>query len=530
MKKILPILSLSLVLLVSCQPKDDTVYILYDNDVHCAVDGYEQMAALRADYLSKSLYVNVVSSGDFVQGNTIGSLSKGRYIISIMNSIPYDIVTLGNHEFDYGVPQMKKLMFLLHAKCVCCNFSYLPTGKDLYPAYTIRQYGSRKVAFVGVATPTTMAMSVPTNFQDKNGNVIYTFHKDETIQLVQQAVNAAREEGADNVIILSHLGDDTQGVNSVELIEQTTGIDAVLDGHQHHVLNLKLANAEGDSVILTSTGSAFQNIGCLTIALDGTLSTELIPLDNYKEEHPRVRERIDKMRQKVQNITDKYIGFSEVVLTDANEAGERQVRMAETNLGDFAADAMRAICKADIGIVNGGGLRHSLKAGNLTYGDIIQVFPFNNTLYTVKATGAQIKRAMEISVFEYPVESGGFMQVSGLRYTFNSSVPTSVHLDEDGICDSIGESRRLISVEIEKDGEWMPIDDNAVYTIGGQSYNLVCSGSSGMYIGTEQLPGEHMVDADALVEYIHMLGDTIRASQYGTSQNRIIRVTDNQIE
>lgn len=515
------LLGLLTLVVAGCQAPDGDIYILYENDVHCAVDGYEKMAALRADYLKKSIYVNVVSCGDFVQGDKAGSISKGRYPVALMNAVPYDYVALGNHEFDYGMPQLRKLMWWMRAKVLCCNFSYVSTGKQLYRAYHVRSYGSRKVAFIGVATPESLTSSVPTNFQNEDGEWEYSFHADEVAELVQQAVNSAKEEGAEYVIVLSHLGDDTRGINSVDLIHQTEGIDVVLDGHAHHVINRKLADLNGDSVLLASTGCKFQYIGRLLIDLQGKVSNELINMETYQGTNPRMRSRINNIKEKVSEKTNKLIGFSQIKLTDSDDNNNRLVRYQETNLCNFVADAMRVVTKADIGISNAGGIRGSLPAGQLTYGDLMQVLPFNNSIYQIRLTGKQMVNALEIGARALPKESGDLLHTSGLRYTINATIPTSVHLDENGMCDSIGVTRRVSGVEVEKDGVWMPIDTNAVYTVGGQNYMLVCGGGSGMFNGTEEVPTEHMPDVDALVKYIQILGDTIRANQYGMTQQRL---------
>jgi len=496
----------------SCQAPCGDIFILYDNDVHCSIEGYEKMAALRADYLKQSIYVNVVSCGDFAQGNKVGSISKGKYPVAVMNSVPYDYVTLGNHEFDYGIPQLKKLMWWLHAKCLCCNLTYLPTGKNPFPAYDIRTYGTTKVAFIGVATPATISTSVPTNFQNEKGELEFDFHQDDIADMVQQAVNTARLEGAGHVIVLSHLGDDTKEYSSVDLIRQTTGINAVLDGHSHHVINTKIVNENGDSVILASTGSNFRYVGRLMITEGDQLYNELIDLNKYEGTNERLHSRIESIMKKVTEKTSKYVGFSEVTLTDIDEQGNRLVRMQETNLGDFAADAMRCVSGADIGVSNGGGLRSSLPAGKITYGDLLQVFPFNNTLYKVQATGQQIIDALEIAVSDLNPESGDFMQVSGLRYTVDLLVSL----------DSLQQPHRIVSAEIQRDTMWYPIHADSLYTVGGQNYLLVCGGSSGMFNGTKSLPIEHIPDIEVLSQYIQFMGDTIRNAQYAKPQQRII--------
>jgi len=523
MKKItfLIVLSVALLLGACTPPYGRPIYILYDNDVHCSVDGYEKLAALRADYLKQSIYVNVVSCGDFVQGNKVGTISKGKYPVAIMNAVPYDYVTLGNHEFDYGVPKLKKLMWWLNAKCLCCNLTYLPTGKNLFAAYDMRTYGDYDMAFVGVATPTTLSNSMPTNFQNDTGAVEYDFHAADLVHVVQQAVNAARAEGAESVILLSHLGDDTQGVNSIQLIQQTEGIDAVLDGHSHHVFNTKVANMKGDSVIFASTGSNFHYVGRLLITEGRDLQNELIDMSQYHGTNKRLHDKIESIMKRVNAKTSQCVGYSEVELLDMDEQGNRLVRKEETNLGNLVADAMREIAKADVGVSNGGGLRGSLHAGDISYGDLLQVLPFNNSLYKIQLTGQQLLDALEMSVYDLKPESGDFLQVSGLRYTVDMAVPTSVHVNKDGRCDSIGAQRRIVRAEVLRDGYWASVCTDSLYTVGGQNYLLVCGGASGMFKGAKLLPIEHKLDVDVLIEYIHQLGDTIRENPYAQTLDRI---------
>jgi len=518
MKKARLLILVSIVLLAgACTPPyGKSIYILYDNDVHCSIEGYEKMAALRADYLKKSIYVNVVSCGDFAQGSKVGSISKGKYPIAVMNTVPYDYVTLGNHEFDYGIPQMKKLMRWLRAKCLCCNLTYLPTGKDMFRASDIRTYGNIKVAYIGVATPTTISSSIPTNFMNEQGELEYDFYAENVADRVQQTVNAVRQEGAEFVVVLSHLGDDTNGISSLDLIRQTTGINAVLDGHAHHVIDTVMADAENKPVILASTGSNFRYIGCLKLDKWDAPTNELIDLSKYEGANERIHAKIESVLKKVESKTNRYIGYSEVMLIDQDEDGNRMVRQEETNLGDFTADAMRVISGADIGVSNGGGLRSSLPAGNITYGDLLQVFPFNNTLYKVEATGQQILGALEISVSDLKPESGDFMQVSGLRYV----------VDMVGKTDSLGQVHRIVSAEVQRGNEWHPLQMDSVYTIGGQNYLLVCGGSSGMFNGTKSLPIEHISDVEVLSRYIKHMNDTIRSNQYAVTQQRIQFITN----
>lgn len=517
------LIACSLVLLCACQPQQDIV-VLFDNDAHCAVDGYATMAAMRDSTLQVTPNVAVVSAGDFVQGDVVGSISRGQYIVNVMNSIPYDYITVGNHEFDYGIPQLMKLREQLTAEMLCCNFTDLRTHEQLFAPYAIHRYGRTKVAFVGVATPTTFNSSMPTFFRDEDGNVVYTFHQEETFSLVQQAVLNARKQGAKYVVVLSHLGDDTEITCSRDLIRSTYGIDAVLDGHQHHVLNERLANAQGDSVILASTGTKFHNIGNLTISADGKLNCSLGNVSVTSANPPlnsSTQSVIDSVNVLLQNEVNRVVAFGQVPLRDCDAQGRRLVRRAETPLADFLADAMRAVSGAEIGCIHGGSLRSSLPAGDITIGNVIAVLPFNNCLSMAQITGAQLLDALEVSVMTYPAENGDFHIFSGLRYTIDPKIPTSVELDEYNMFVRVASTRRVVKAEVERDGQWQPIDPTATYTLAGLNYTLVNSGASGMFAGVKLINCEPMKDTDILLTYLHQLGDVV-PDTYSNIQNRFI--------
>lgn len=504
--------------LTACQRKQDIV-VFYENDVHCAIDGYAQLAAVRDAERSLTPYVTTVSCGDFAQGNTTGSLSQGEYIIDIMNAVGYDVVTIGNYEFDYSVPQLKHLMERLHAEVVCCNLSGTAEG-DLFPAYTIKKYGRTRVAYIGAATPTTFNTSTPTYFQDSLGNVVYSFHKDDTYERIQAAADEARKKGADYVILLSHLGDDTDGWNSRYCISQTHGIDVVLDGHSHNVLLERLPNAKGDSIWLTSTGTAFQHIGKLTIDPEGNINPELLttPIENESEAISKV---ISDVRERLAARVNTVVGYTPFELTDRDNRGERIVRNTETNLGDFLTDAMRTMMHTDIAMANGGGIRTNIPAGNITMGALYAVWPFNNTIRVIRGTGRQIMDALEVGARTYPAEDGNFMHVSGLRYRINPAIPSSVQMDENSLFAGVSGSRRIVGVEVmDSCGNYQPIDPEREYTVAAQSYIGVAGGSNGALSPLTEIASSMPGDIEVLVNYIHTLGDTIPA-HYATSAGRI---------
>lgn len=271
---------------------------------------------------------------------------------------------------------------------------------------------------------------------DDNGEFIYSFEQDETGEklyaCVQEAVDGARAEGAQFVIALTHLGTeaDCSPWMSTEVIENTTGIDAVLDGHSHSVwVEEHVKDKDGNEVILTSTGTKLANIGVLTISNDKTLHSTLVS-DAVSEEET-MQDVIDAVNEENEEIINTVVAHTDVDLVIADPAtDERIVRVAETNLGDLCADAYRAMSGADIAFVNGGGVRSTINAGDITYGDIIKVHPFGNSMCMVEATGEEIYEALEMSANALPAEYGGFLQVSGLSFTIDVNVESPVVLDE----------------------------------------------------------------------------------------------------
>ena len=535
---------LLIVALAGCQRKQPIV-ILYENDAHCAVEGYARLAGQRDAERQHTPYVAVVSSGDFAQGNTVGSLTKGEAIVRIMNAVGYDYLTIGNHEFDYTVPQMQHLSELLTAKTLCCNFSRYEQDNDdndddrddddLYPAYEVKDFGGTKVGFIGVATPSTFRSSTPTYFIDDNGNLLYNFHQTDTYECVQEAVNDAREEGAEIIIVLSHLGDDPEVAYSRGLIAATHGIDVVLDGHAHHVLNERLVNDRGDSVTLTSTGTKFAYIGRLTIDTDNRVTTELLPISDCHRVNQAVQDTVLAIQQELEARVNAPVGTTVFALADRDNQDNRLVRKQETNLGDFMADVARYTTGANIGVCNGGGLRAGLYNETITFGNIVSIWPFNNTMRVVECTGQQLLDAFEVSAANLPRENGDFMHVSGLRYTINPHVPTSVIWDDNRMFNGVGKTRRIAKMEVfmlaggesdklpyEQRGTWHQVNPNAVYTIGGQSYIIACSGASGMFAKMRLLPveGEPVNDVDAVCAYIQAMGGTIN-DVYRRPQGRI---------
>ena len=361
----------STLMFTSCSDNDDTsitppagdrtIVVLFENDVHCAIGGYASLAGLR-DAVSDTAYAALVSSGDYLQGGTIGAISKGQYIIDVMRSMHYDAVTVGNHEFDYQTSRLQELMAGFNAPVVCCNL-YDMNNNRLFPPYTICTYGSKRIAYVGVLTPETQLQSEIYAFYDEKGKQLYDTRCDSYTQLVQQAADDARKEGADYVILLSHLGENISGnqYNTNDLIAATHGIDVVLDGHTHSVVNTTVTNSLGQPVILCQTGTQFANVGKLVITKDGSMSATLIPTEQIANKNAEVAATVDKVNAIVDEKTDMVVFHSDVPLLITDGHGNRMVRKAETNAGDLVTDALCYGLNAQIGLINGGACCNNIK-------------------------------------------------------------------------------------------------------------------------------------------------------------------------
>ena len=514
--------------------KSDIV-ILYDNDVHCATNGYEDISALKKELKKQSNYVTLVSCGDFLQGGVIGAVSKGEAIVKIMNKVGYDVVTLGNHEFDYGMKRLKSLMKTLNAKVTSCNFINAKTQKSLYNNYVIKTYGKTKVAFVGVSTPESITKSTPAYFQDENGKYLYKFCGDSTgktlYNKVQKSVNAARKNGADYVVALTHLGteDVTTRWSAQSLVKNTYGINVVLDGHSHSTVEaLKVKNSKGSKVTISSTGTKFSNVGQLVITKKGKISTQLLPLDEeHHYENATMKAYIDKITATYEEQLSQVIGKTEVGLTTLDAEGNRAIRKAETNMGDFCADALRITLGADIGLMNGGGIRANIAEGDVTYNDLISVFPWSNYGCVIKATGQQIKDALELGAKNYPEESGGFLQVSGLKYTIDSSKPSNVVTNtESGVFEKVDGEYRVMDIQVwnATTSAYEPIDLTKTYKVAGVNYTLRLHGDGyTMFDGCTVVKDNTMVDNEVLRTYLVDYLNGVIGDQYKdpTGEGRI---------
>ena len=497
MKKVLLLFSVIISLLISSLSisalgeQNDDIVILYENDVHCAIHGYSALAALRNELKEEYQHVGIVSSGDYLQGGSIGSISRGEYIVRLMNLVGYDAVALGNHEFDYGLERLYELTEMLQTKPVSANFKKIGEGECFEP-YSIVSYGDVKIAYIGITTPDTPEKtSFPTQFVDENKNPIYTFSKDNLAAVVQENIDKARDEGANFVIALSHLGDKNEsGYNAQDLVSETVGFDAVLDAHSHSVIESDvLLDKDGNEVIYTSTGTKFANIGKLTIS-DDEITAELISLEDYKTTDPTLDQIIAGIKEEYATVGNKKIADCEFDLITHDSDGNRLIRISETNLGNLVSDAFREVLGADIGYMNGGGIRSDIKSGEITYNDLLNVLPYNNTGVVVRVSGRTVIEMLEATVSKWPEENANFPQISGVKF----------------FVDLLGEENsRVYNVHVlnPETGIYEPIELDKTYTVASSNFILLENGDGmTMFEDAEIVSDTGILDIEIFEKYI----------------------------
>ena len=504
----------------------ETIVILYENDVHCAVEGYSKLAAMKNELKSEYEYVGVVSSGDFVQGGTLGAVSKGEYIVELMNLVGYDAIAPGNHEFDYTISRLTELYELSETKYISCNFAKIGEEKTYFEPYTIVSYGDVDIAYIGIITPETITSARPSQFRNENGEIIYTFNESRLYELVQESIDEATEDGADYVIALSHIGYDESGeLNDVtDVIENTDGLDVVLDAHSHSVIEEKIVkDKSGDDVLLSSTGTGFENIGKLTIA-NGEFDTELVKTETYTKTDADVDAYIAEINESYAELGNRKIGESKVELITHNEEGARLVRTAETNLGNLCSDALFFVTNADVSYVNGGGLRAPIKSGDMTFNDIYSVFPFNNRIVTAEITGQVLLDMLEMSMISYPQEDGAFPHMSGITFSVNKSIPSSIKVDENGFFTKVDGDYRVYDVKVldKESGNYKALELDKKYILAAADYYILNFGSGmSMFKDAKVVESEGMLDVEVLERYITDNLNGVIGEEYKDVVNRI---------
>lgn len=502
----------------------EPVVVLHTNDVHGAIENYAKVAVLADQYAAEGAYVLVLDAGDFSQGTTSVSLSQGATAIELMNMVGYDAVALGNHEFDYGYEVLKQNMASANFPVLAANVKY--NGELAFDdAAVFTTPGGTKIGVFGLDTPETATKAHP----GKIAGVTFA-GGEEMYQIAQDMVTMLREEeGCNYVICIGHLGiDDETAVTanrSIDLLAKVTGIDVFIDGHSHSTEEeiAEKTNADrkvGDTVV-TSTGTKLENIGVVTIK-DSAITTECVPTEGI--EVPADNEIAARAAAITAEVEAEYgivFAKTEVTLNGEKAPGNRT---EETNLGDLITDAL--VWKAtetgetvDAAITNGGGIRATIEAGDITKKDINTVLPFGNTLSIIKITGSELLEVLEASTFCTPEAIGGFPQVSGIEFTVDTSKAYDAGDEYPGTTYAAPKSINRVTITSVGGKDFDPA---ATYTIatndfmasGGDTYYRFINATANYDLGIAM--------DEVVMDYVKtVLGGTITADKYGQPAGRI---------
>ena len=493
--------------------------ILHTNDVHGAVNGYACIAALKADYEAKGAEVILVDAGDFSQGTTYVSVTKGADAVTMMNAAGYDVVTLGNHEFDYGYAQLKENMSKAKFKVVCADV-FNENGTPIFDAnYTYTTKSGVKVGFFGMETPETQTKANPALIKG------LTFATDDAFTKAAADQVAALKD-ADVVICLAHLGIDAESApyRSTDLYAAVKGIDFIIDGHSHTVMT---KGEKGEPI--QSTGTAFANIGVIVID-NATKKIESNSLFEIKEDTAKdatVAAAAKTIVDRVDAEYDVVFAKSEVTLNGAKAPNGN--RDSETNNGDLITDAMLwkvmqnkegLTVDADhvVAITNGGGIRAAIEPGDVTKKDINTVLPFGNTVAVIYVTGAELLEALEASTYSLPV--GGFPQVAGINFTLSTAVAYDANAETYPASTYYGpKSINRVVINSINGKEFKADDTYAVVT-----NNFVAGGGDTYYAfaaATAQFDTGIPLD-EAVMEYVTTELKGVIGTQYAAPQGRIL--------
>lgn len=506
------------------------IVILHTNDVHGAIGEYAKVAALKQAYQAAGAYVLLADAGDFIQGDPTVSASQGKTAIELMNLAGYDVAAPGNHEFDYGYPNLKTLAGEADFPILAANVRY-DNAAALGDQTTFTTTDGKKIGIFGLDTPETATKAHP----DKIKGVSFLAAQ-EMFDCAQAQVDALKADVCDYIICLGHLGIDAEstGNRSIDLLEKVTGIDVFIDGHSHSTLEeiKEATNGTGKvgDTVLTSTGTKLANVGMVDISPDGTISTSSLATSELTvTPDAKVAARAEEIQKEIDADYGTVFAKTEVAL-DGEKAN---VRTGETNLGDLIADAM--LWQAglldegvDAAVTNGGGIRASIAAGDITKKDINTVLPFGNTLYVVKVTGAELLEALEASTYCTPEAIGGFPQVAGIEFTVNTGAQFDTKELYPG--STYGKPASINRVMIQTVGgeafnpeETYTIVTNDFMGAGGDTYYAFKAASSGYDSG---VPLDEVV-----MDYITSeLKGVVSKAQYGETDNRIHTISYNDVK
>jgi len=526
-------------LVASCQHSTPTVsnpaalYIIHTNDIHTNIDKaitYDQIAALKKSLGSTGANVLLLDNGDYIQGTPYGSIDKGESIIGIMEKCGYDAAGIGNHETDFGIDILKQRISDASFPILSCNFWKLDSSGNkselLGKPYQIFKFEDYSVAVVGISTPETIASGQKRYFFDENDKPLYSFSGDadgsEFYENIQEYVDAARSEGADYVIALGHLGVAAASApwRSYDVIRNTNGIDAFIDGHSHSLVCETVSNKDGKQIPLSQTGCYLSHLGLISMNSEGEFSAEI--LDELSDSDASTKALCSQLIAKVDEAFGEVIAESEINFRIDDENGNRLVRKMTTNASRLSTDAFYYyVCEvsqipADIAIYNSGGVRNNVDAGKWSYKSCQNILAFSNLLCVISCSGQTIKDALEWGAQVCPDEEAGpLVQCAMMSYEVNTSITSTVQKDEydQWAGAPTGEYRvRNIKIFNTTSGEYENLDPDKIYKVAGVDYILLNSGS-GMTMWDKDPNFEVVltdvgIDNMALAEYIKAFEDS----------------------
>lgn len=449
------------------------ITIIHTNDTHSRVKnesgaiGFAKIASIVKQAREQNPNTLVLDAGDTLHGMPIININKGENAVKILNAAGYDLMTIGNHDYNYGQDRLKELKELLDFNILSANILDA-NGNYVFTPYEIKEIDGVRIGIFGLTTPETAYKTSPANV------VGITF--EDPIETSKKMV-AELKDKVDVIIALTHIGlDKSSVVTSSDIAEKVDGIDIIIDGHSHTELKEGLVV---NNTLIAQTGEYGKSIGFVQIEVtNGVITSKIANLmleADTKEIVPdeKVMNLITQIDEENKPALSKIVAKSDIDLDGARE----NVRTKETNLGNLAADAVRYAAKSDIGFVNGGNIRISIKAGDVSFGDTAALFPFGNTIKVIEMTGSEVKEALENSVSGYPATFGGFLQVSGLKFKFNKDKPLGSRVEEliiGGILiDSPETKSQIFTVAV-----------NDFLAIGGDNYKVMIGKKVVSEIGT----------------------------------------------
>ena len=523
-------------------PSEEDIVIIHLNDVHCGFNdtiGYDGFALYRRELENKYKNVIAVDVGDHIQGGVLGSITEGEAVLKTMNKIQFNVTTIGNHEYDYGVERLNEINSQLSNKYICLNVFFRKNRTSIFEPSQIIEVGGKKIGFIGIVTPLTFSKTYISTVRESDGTPTYDFlsNKEELYSAIQNEVDKIRNQGVNYVILLTHVGKDIEDFTSNEILSKINGINAILDGHTHKVYNETSKDKDNKDIYIAQTGTKIANIGQLIIKSDGTIISEIIPEVPEPDDKTgamqitrgkatrwvdsEMNDFINKIYAEHSEELNIKIGHSDYdfIIKPENSSDSHTIfcRYKECNLGNLIADSFREVVKSNISYLNGGAVRENLLKGDMSRKNLVDIMPFFNSLFVKEITGQAFLDALEFGVSKLPNSFGGFPQVSGCTFYVNTSFNSTVETDSDGMFIKVGGERRVTNVKING----KPLNLTQKYNLSASEYLL--SGGDGFTMFSEfpTINESIFADSDAFGHYIKYNLNGKIPSEYQELQDRV---------